>query len=59
MLKLAKVTTVDSSTTKVTYRGEEVESQINYYRLDMYTPTLNDLVLVDEDLKVILGKVVK
>ena len=59
MLKLAKVTTVDTNTIKITYVGENVESQINYYRLASYTPTINNLVLVDEKLKVILGEVVK
>lgn len=59
MLRFAKVTTIDDTNCKITFIGEKVESQMNYYRVENYTPTINDIVAVDEQSKVIVGKVVK
>lgn len=59
MLKFAKITTLNESECKVTFVGEVVESQMPYYRLMTYNPLLNDVVAVDDEAKIILGKVVK
>ena len=59
MLKYGKITTLNESGCRVTFTGETVESQMIYYRLENYNPNLNDVVVVDDEAKVILGKVVK
>lgn len=57
MLKYAKVTTVEGVSCKITYTGEQQESQMNYYIMDGYTPVIGDMVVVEDSLKLILGKI--
>ncbi len=59
MLRFAKVTTTNGANCRITFIGEKVESQMNYYRIESYSPKLGDMVAVDEHSKIIIGKVVK
>lgn len=59
MLKYAKITTLNDIECKITFIGENIESNMEYYIVSTYTPALDDIVAVDDKAKIIIGKVNK
>ena len=60
-MKLAKVEEVTSDGIKIKFDGENTASEQLYTRVDSYTPTINDRVILGEaaGTYVIMGKVVR
>lgn len=58
MLKYGTIVDIGTKTVKIKLHGDNTNSNINYYYIGSYTPTLNDIIVVDTNLKIVLGKVV-
>lgn len=54
----AVVKEIETNRVKVQLRSDNTISNIPYYYLATYTPTKEDVVLVDTKLKIVIGKVV-
>lgn len=60
IIKYATVSAVNNGSFKVTFLGESIQSEMNYFSLDTYIPTEGDVVafIVDNKNKYLcLGKV--
>ena len=51
------ITEIIGNQVKIKLNSDNMPSQIPYYILDNYVPTVNDVVLVDTKLKIVIGKV--
>ena len=51
------ITEIVGHQVKIKLNSDNMPSQIPYYVLDNYVPTISDVVLVDTKLKIVIGKV--
>lgn len=56
-MSYATVVDVVNGGVKLKLNGENVASQVSYYYLTSYQPTIGDIVLVDTKLKIVIGRV--
>ena len=57
-MRYATITEIGDKRLFVTYKGETIQSQLPLYYLSSYSPTLEDVVVVDVTLNLVIGKVV-
>lgn len=57
MMAYAKVMQIETKKLKLKLNSDNVESSIPYYYLSSYTPSIGDIVLVDTNLHIVIGKV--
>lgn len=56
-MRFAVVSEIGDRRIFVTYRGETIQSQLPLYYLSSYSPELDDVVVVDVNLSLCLGKI--
>lgn len=57
-MRYATIAEIKNNRVFVTYKGETIQSQLPLYYLSSYTPSVNDVVVVDVSLNLVIGKVV-